>query len=183
MRLWWPTLLLLSTGLQAQELPASGGAPLRFSGSVSAPLNGKQLFANAAEAWRFSFGLEPGARMELDTAAHSILGAARFNFRSSLLNGRDGSLGTISYRVRITVLNGECRWSVEELKHAGNRAAPKGAVDIGLLTTGASPPNRLPGMSHSASVKLWEDAKRQVSDRVDAVRRSFEARLRLVNGQ
>ncbi|MBK6776028.1 MAG: hypothetical protein IPG74_09380 [Flavobacteriales bacterium] len=183
MRLWWPTLLLFSIGSLAQELPATGGVPLRFAGSVSAPLNGKQLLANAAEAWRFSFGLEPGARMELDTTASNIVGTARFNFRSTQLNGREETLGTISYRVRITVLNGECRWSVEELKHTGNRAAPKGGVDIGLLTTGTSPPKRLPGMSHSASVKLWEDAKRQVTDRVDVVRRGFEARLRLVNGQ
>lgn len=183
MRLWWPAFLLISLGSMSQGLPATGGVPLRFSGAVSAPLNGKQLLANAAEAWRFSFGLEPGARMELDTAGNTIIGLARFNFRSTQLNGREESLGSIGYRVRITVLNGECRWSVEELKHTGNRSAPKGGVHLGLLTTGAAPATRMPGMSHSSSVKLWDDAKRQVTERVEAVRRVFEARLRLVNGQ
>lgn len=156
---------------------------MRFSGTVSAPMNGKQLLAHAEEAWRYSFGLEPGARMEVDPGTNSIVGSARFNFRSQFLLGRNETQGPIAYRVRVTILHGECRWTVDELKHTGNRSAMKGGRDLGLLTTDPRPEHALPGMSIMSSAKVWQDAKGQVGERIDAVRRVFEARLRLLTSQ
>lgn len=97
--------LLAASISSAQET----SAPLRFSGTVSAPLNAKQMLLHVMQAWRFTFGAEPGARMELDTATGTMHGSARFNFRSSGLNGREETMGPIAYRVRIVVRNGECQ--------------------------------------------------------------------------
>ena len=183
MRLLCP-LFLLSATLSVGQSPAPiVGAPLRFTGTVSVPMNGRQMLVHAAEAWRYSFGLEPGARMAIDTATNGISGTGRFNFRSVPLNGRDETQGPIAYRLRLTILNGECRWTVDDLKHVGNRSAPTGGKDLGLLTTEPRPQRALPGMSITSTIKIWEDAKAQVGERIDNVRRVFEARLRLLAEQ
>ena len=177
-------LFLLSAALSVGQSPVPiAGAPLQFTGTVSLPLNGRQMLGHAAEAWRYSFGLEPGAHMEIDTATNRIVGTARFNFRSGILLGREETQGPIAYRLRLTILNGECRWTVDDLKHAGNRGAPNGGKDLGLLTTEPRPLRALPGMSITATIKVWEDAKVQVAERIDNVRRVFEARLRLLADQ
>lgn len=167
--------LLAASTCAAQET----GAPLRFSGAVSAPLNAKQLFAHAVQAWRFTFGAEPGARVELDTATGTLHGSARFNFRSSGLNGREETMGPIAYRVRIVVRHGECQWIVEDIRHTGNRGAPKGGGDLGLLTNQENAPHRIPGMSSPSTTNVWKDAKAKVADRVAALGMAFEARLRV----
>lgn len=153
-------------------------APLRFSGAVSAPLNAKQIHLHALQAWRFTFGAEPGARMELDTASGTLHGSARYNYRSSGLNGREETMGPITYRVRIEVRHGECQWIVEDLRHSGNRGAPKGGGDLGLLTNQDNAPRRLPGMSSPSTTNVWRDAKAQVADRIAALGMAFEARMR-----
>ncbi|MEO8066357.1 MAG: hypothetical protein ABI599_01565 [Flavobacteriales bacterium] len=178
MRALWPVVLLNALLVQSQEPAVVPDTPLRFSGSVSVPMNDRQLLEHASEAWRFSFGLEPGARMTVDTATNSIVGTARFNFRSVQLNGREETMGPIGYRIRITTANGECQWAVDDLKHTGNRGAPMGGSDIGPLTVGNKPAQRVTSMSPMASVKVWEDAKGQVSQRIESVRRMFESRLR-----
>lgn len=169
--LWW---LLAASMCSAQET----AAPLRFSGTVSAPLNAKQLLVHASQAWRFTFGAEPGARVEMDTATSTLLGAARFNFRSTGLNGREETMGPIAYRVRIVVRNGECHWIVEDLRHTGNRGAPRGGGDLGLFTNQENAPRRIAGMSSPSTSNVWKDAKAQVSERIAALGMAFEARMR-----
>lgn len=166
--------LLAATTVHAQ----GASAPLRFSGTVSAPLNAKQMLPHVLQAWRFTFGAEPGARMELDTATGTIHGSARFNFRSSGLNGREETMGPIAYRVRIVVRNGECQWIVEDLRHTGNRGAPRGGGDLGLLTTQENAPQRITGMSSPSTNTVWKDAKAQVAERIAALGRALEARIR-----
>lgn len=166
--------LLANSSAGAQE----ANAPLRFSGTVTAPLNAKQMLSHVLQAWRFTFGAEPGARMELDTTTGTIHGSARFNFRSRGLNGREETMGPIAYRLRIVVHNGECQWIVEDLRHTGNRGAPKGGGDLGLLTTRESAPHRIAGMSSPSTNNVWKDAKAQVADRIAALGMAFEARIR-----
>lgn len=178
MRSIWPALALCTVLAHGQEPAVAPVAPLRFNGTVSVPMSERQLLQHASEAWRFSFGLEPGARMVVDTATKSIVGTARFNFRSTQLNGREETMGPISYRVRITTANGECKWTVDELKHTGNRGAPQGGSDIGPLTMGDKPIHRVTSMSPVASDRVWRDAKNQVGERIENVRRAFESRLR-----
>lgn len=167
-------LFLAASTCAAQET----ASPLRFSGAVSAPLNAKQMFMHALQAWRFTFGAEPGARMELDTASSTLHGSARFNFRSKGLNGREETMGPIAYRVRIVVRNGECQWIVEDFRHTGNKGAPRGGGDLGLLTNQESAPRRIPGMSSPSTSNVWKDAKAQVGDRIAALGMAFEARMR-----
>ena len=182
MRLIWPFLVLYALIGKGQPGDAAPGGPLRFTGTVSAPQNASQILDHAVQAWRFSFGQEPGARMEVDTAGLAITGTARFNFRSLVLNGREETMGPIAYRIRIAIANGECRWTVEEVRHTGNRNAAHGGADLGLLTTSTRPPLRLKNMSYPATLKVWEDAKTQLSDRVEMVRRNFESQMRRLAG-
>jgi hypothetical protein len=163
----------------AQGMGMDSAAALRFSRSVSIPLNAAGIFDKAEEAWTWTFGREPGAVLRRsDRAAGVLEGTARVPFRSTMLMGREESMGVVTYRVSIHVRAGECRTVVSELTHQGNTTTPRGGIHLGLLTNGAEPPGRVGGMSRATIRRLYAEVKEVGSARVEQLMRSFEARMR-----
>jgi len=154
-------------------------ALLGFSRSLSVPLNAARLFDRALEAWTWTFGKEPGARLvRSDREAGVIEGVARLNFRSEMLTLREESMGTVAYRVTVQVRAGECRTLVSELVHTGNRSAARGGVSLGLLTRGELPRAKVPGMGRGNTQRLHAELKAVADERVTGLVRAFEARIR-----
>ncbi|MEZ4806149.1 MAG: hypothetical protein R2815_01575 [Flavobacteriales bacterium] len=172
-------LILAPCGLFAQDLTADSTSALSFVRSVNAPRNAVQLFDSAVEAWTWTFGKEPGAKViRSDRNAGVIEGTARVNFRSEQLVMREESMGTIQYRIMITVHAGECRVVITELVHSGNRNTQRGGVHLGLLTRSSMPVNRIRGQGRSNVVGLYADVKQQASDRITTVLQTFASRVR-----
>ena len=100
--------------------------------AVALPLSKAQIYAAAVDAWEFSFGQEPGAKLtDRDTSNNRIVGVARVNYRSAQLGSRLGSMGVINYNITIQTENGQCQVRISHLSHTGNRNAPSGAIDLG----------------------------------------------------
>lgn len=172
-------VLLFSYAVPLTAQDAREDAALNFSRSMSIPLNAVHLFDKALEAWTWTFGQEPGASLKRSDRSGGIIeGTARVNFRSEMLTGREESMGVIQYRVTIMIHAGECRLTVSELTHIGNRSAPRGGIHCGLLTRGLDPTVRVPGLGHGNVQRLYADLKSVSSTRITAVMQSFEARLR-----
>jgi hypothetical protein len=179
-RLMLVILLLLAVARgQGQSLMADTVGAVVFSRTVSVPLNAYQLYDKALEAWTWTFGKEPGAALRRsDRESGMIEGSARVNFRSTMLTGREESMGTISYRVTIMVHAGVSRISVQELVHTGNRAALRGGIHLGRLSRGSIPPDRVPGLSRANTERLYAEVKEHSQARITQVMQAFEARLR-----
>lgn len=172
-----PLLLVLSG--RAQGLEGDSTAALSFNRSVNVPLNVVQIHDRATEAWTWTFGKEPGAKLvRTDREAGVIEGVARVNFRSSTVSMREESMGVIQYRVMIHIRPGECRITVTELTHSGNRNTARGGIHLGLLTRSILPPVKVPGAGRSNAMRLYADMKEQASTRVNAVLQAFTSRLR-----
>jgi hypothetical protein len=91
---------------------------------------------------------------------------------------RDETMGTIQYRVTIHVKAGECRITVSELTHSGNRTTPRGGIHFGLLLRGDEPAVRVRGVGASNSRRIYAEVKAVADARISAVLQAFEARLR-----
>lgn len=179
-RLMLMILLFLNAGrVSSQSLVADTVGAIGFSRSVSVPLNAYQLFDKALEAWTWTFGKEPGALLRRsDRESGVIEGSARVNFRSTMLTGREESMGTIAYRVTIMVHAGVSRITVQELVHTGNRGALRGGIHLGRLARGSSPQERVPGLGRANTERLYAEVKEHSQERITQVMQAFEARLR-----
>lgn len=155
------------------------GSALTFSRSVNVPLNGVHLHDKALEAWNWTFGREPGAKLLITKREDGLLdGSARFNFRSTMLTMREESMGTVQYKVVIRVKPGECRVLVTELTHSGNSNTSLGGVHIGLIPRGKDPMQRTPGLSKVNAQRLLAELQERSSLRMQVLLNAFEARLR-----
>ncbi len=174
-----PLFLMLLLGGKGTAQDLAEEAALNFSRSMSIPLNSLHLYDKALEAWTWTFGQEPGADLKRSDRANGMIeGIARVNFRSEMLTGREESMGVIQYRVTIMVHAGECRLTVSELNHVGNRNAPRGGIHCGPLTKGPDPIVRVPGMGHGNVQRLYAELKNASTSRITTMMQTFEARLR-----
>ena len=150
-----------------------------YSRSIAVPLNGVMLFDKVNEAWTWTLGKEPGAKvLKSDREGGVIEGTARVNFRSTQLFLREESMGTIQYHVLLNVRAGECRITVNELVHTGNKTTGRGGVHLGLLTRGLEPVKRVRGAGGGNAKRLYAEAKYVADARISALLQAFEARLR-----
>lgn len=170
--------ILLAIAAQAQE-PTSDATAVSYSRSVAVPLNGIKLYDKVSEAWTWTLGKEPGAKvLKSDRESGVIEGTARVNFRSAQLLLREESMGTIQYHVLVNVRAGECRITVNELVHSGNKTTARGGVHLGLLTRGLEPVKRVRGAGGGNAKRLYAEAKQVADARITALLQAFEARLR-----
>lgn len=156
-------VLLAVTAAKAQA-PLGDATAVSYARSIAVPLNGVKLFDKVNEAWTWTFGKEPGAKvLRTDRDGGLLEGSARVNFRSAQLLLREESMGIIQYHVVLNVRAGECRVTVNELVHTGNRTTARGGVHLGLLTRGTEPPKRVRGAGGSNAKRLYAEVK-QVAD-------------------
>lgn len=175
------TLLLLALlrTAAAQPLDGPAGSALTYSRSINVALNAVQLHDKAMEAWTWTFGKEPGARLvSSDRSNGSIDAVARFNFRSVMLTMREETMGVVQYKVTIRVSAGECRVMVSELSHTGNRNTTMGGIHVGTLMRATTTGRKVPGMSRSNALRLQQELQDAADERMKAVLNAFEARLR-----
>jgi hypothetical protein len=169
----------MALGACAAHGQADSAASVSYARAVRVPLNALLLHDKALDAWNWTFGREPGAKLQLaDRANGQIEGLARVNYRSAQLSLREETMGVVQYRVVISVRAGECRIHVGELTHAGNRSTPRGGVHLGLLTRGEAPARRLPGVGGATARRIHAEVKNVAEARIQGLLQAFEARLR-----
>lgn len=172
-------LLLVAGSTWGQELPTGSARPLTITQAVAVPLSATQLMPAVREAWDYSFGQEPGARIvSEDPGAGMLEGVARFNFKAEAVGVRLASLGVINYRITIQTENGVCKVRIGQFEHVGNANAPEGPVSLGRIYAGGRPRERVPGVSRSVAQRLNDDMRTQVDTRLASVIGSFFSRLR-----
>jgi len=170
--------VLLACWTPAWGQEAVPSSALTYARSINIPLNGVQLYDKVLEAWTWTFGREPGARLSSTDRNSGLLdGSARFNFRSALLVGREETMGVVQYRVVIRAHPGECRVLVSELTHTGNRNTPRGGIHLGLLTRSTTEAG-VPGMGRANAARLRAEMNSAAEERLTTLLRTFEARLR-----
>lgn len=169
-------LFLAACGMAQTD---AGGPALAYTRTIHVPLNAVLLFDRSLDAWNWTFGQEPGAKLLLsDRSGGVIEGSARVNFRSAQLSLRDETMGVIQYRAMISIKAGECRISISELTHTGNRGTPRGGLHMGLLARGDMPLKKVRGAAGGSVRKAYEEIKQVSESRVQALLQAFEARLR-----
>lgn len=175
-------MLLLVQGsvrVVAQDAPAERPGALVLTDAMGLELSKARIHAAALEAWTFTFGQEPAARIDRQDKENGLIeGSARFNFRSSALGAREETLGSINYRITVQSENGQCRVRLARFEHTGNRNMRGGGVDLGTLYAGDRPPQRVPGISLGLAQRLHADMRAQVTERLGLVMKSFAARMR-----
>lgn len=172
-------LVLLLAAPGGSPAQPDEGAAVAFTRSVAVPLNSVLLHDKALEAWSWTFGKEPGARLLRASREQGLIeGAARVNFRSQALALREETMGVIQYRVLISSQAGECRITVNELTHTGNRSTARGGVHMGRLLTGERPAGEVRGVSGATLRRIHAEAKAVAAARIQQVLQAFEARLR-----
>lgn len=176
-------LILLLSAYAAQAVPQVAGLdgprPLVITDAVALPLSKAQVFAAALDAWEYSFGQEPGAKLtDRDTTNCRIEGVARVNFRSAQLGSRQGSMGVINYNITIQAENGQCQVRISHLAHTGNRNAPGGAIDLGTIYGGERPKEPVPGVSGGTADRLHADMRTQASAHLNEVMKRFASAMR-----
>jgi len=170
--------LLLLPAVHAQDAPAPGTA-LGITRHMSIPLNGLLLFDQVADAWKWTFGNEPGAKVLFSDRETGVLeGSARINFRSAMLAGREESMGTIAYHVKFQIHAGECTAIVSGLVHAGNKNAYRRAVNVGQLMRNDDQVTHAVGMSHPSTVKLHAELRYLAESTINGLLQNMEARIR-----
>jgi hypothetical protein len=177
-------LLLATTALcsTAQTLPGDTAAAHSHSASFTLPMNSVQVYDRAMEAWKYSFGQEPGARItKADRSAGTIEGQARVNYRSEVLIGREETMGIIAYRVIIHSEAGKCRVLVTDMDHTGNVHTYRGGIHFGRITRSISPSQRVRGMSGRNAERVLEDMKKQSDGRILEVLKRFGNHIRTVD--
>jgi hypothetical protein len=176
-------LALSSPFVLGQPVPAAL-VPYTRSEVIGLAMNKAQVMEAVKQAWDISFGQEPGAkRAPVDEATGTLEGSARVNYRSKLLVAREETMGPISYSVSILAQNGQCTIRVHNVKHAGDRNAPNGGLNLGVLMEGPAPLTHYSGYSGGVSRKIHADALKVVSARVEELLRALSAKLRSLNRQ
>lgn len=169
---------LLRTGV-AQPTEGPQGTALSYTRSVNVALNAVQLHDKVLEAWTWTFGKEPGARLiSSDRSTGSLNAVARFNFRSTMLTMREETMGVVQYKVTMRVNAGECTVVISELSHTGNRNTTLGGIHFGMLTRATTAGRKVQGMSRSNALQLQKELQAASDQRIQALLNAFEARLR-----
>lgn len=172
-------LLLPLLGICAAWAPMQQATAITYDRSIAVGLNGVQLFDKASEAWTWTFGKEPGAKLLRTERGPGLLeGTARMNFRSEMLTGREETMGVVQYRVTIRTQPGECRVVVSELTHIGNRNTSLGGIHMGLLRQGPDAVPALRGMGRANAKRLHDELVAASNTRIEQLLRAFEARIR-----
>lgn len=173
-----PTLLC-AIALAAQPVEPPSAVALSYSRTVTVPLNPLQLHDAATETWTWTFGREPGAKVLLtDRAAGTIKGSARINFRSAMLTGREETMGTIGFNVHIQTHAGNCRISVTDIVHTGNRNTARGGIHLGQLMRDDAQARKAGGMGRTNIVRVHREMREAADARIQALLQAFEARIR-----
>ncbi|MBS1582885.1 MAG: DUF4468 domain-containing protein [Bacteroidetes bacterium] len=171
-------LLQVRAGAMAQDATDAAGT-LVITDAIGLELSKARIYAAALDAWGFTFGQEPGARLDREDKENGVIeGAARFNYRSTALSAREETMGTIAYRITVQCDNGQCRVRVAQLVHTGNRGAMGGGIDLGPIYAGDRPMTRVPGISLGLAQRLHADMRDRSSERIGQVMKAFAARLR-----
>lgn len=172
-------LLLMLMALCGISQEAAVSTALAYSRTVTVPLNAVLLFDRSLDAWNWTFGREPGAKLMLSDRGNGLIeGIARVNYRSAQLALREETMGTVQYRIVISVKAGECRISITELMHTGNKGTPRGGIHMGPLAHGDMPLNKVRGAAGSNVRKAYAEIKQVSEARVLNLLQAFEARLR-----
>ncbi len=172
-------ILLCHGSLLAQMPSGTAGQALSFSRSMSVPLNAVHFFDEAFDAWTWTFGKEPGAKLlRTDRESGVLEGSARLNFRSAMLTAREETTGTISYQVHLQIKAGECRAVVTGLTHTGNRTTARGGIHLGQLMRDDMDALRTSGMGRSNVVRLHAELRAAATARVNELLQAMEARIR-----
>ncbi|HEY0977366.1 MAG TPA: hypothetical protein VGE21_07835 [Flavobacteriales bacterium] len=174
-------LLLLAwcTWTKGQADTSTAGGGLVISETVALSLSKGRIHEAAKKHWPFTFGQEPGARLEhADASTGMIEGTARLNYRSSIITAREETLGVISYRISIQSNNGQCTVQVSNFRHTGNSGAVGQGIDLGRIYKDQRPSVRVRGIGMSVAQRIHADMQQQCRDRVGQVVRAFAARLR-----
>lgn len=173
------SLLLFAGHLLAQEPGAGTATALSFTRSMSIPLNAVQLYDRTMEAWTWTFGKEPGAKiLRTDRETGVVEGTARVNFRSTMLPGREETMGTITYDVQLHIRAGECRVVVSNLTHTGNKTTRIGGIHMRQLMRSDedAPPCR--GLGRSNAVRLHAELRETATARINLLLQTMEGRIR-----
>lgn len=181
-----PTLLLFLAAARVlcQTTPEAAPGQFMVSEDIGLAMNKAQVLAAAQEAWSNSFGLEPGGQLNLvDTENGLLEGAARVNYRSKLLMGREETMGTVAYQVTIQAKNGQCQVRVHNLRHTGNRSAQGGGINAGTIMEGDAPLEHYAGVGLGISRRMHNDIRETANTRLRENLRRFSARLRLLGGE
>lgn len=176
---WGLSLLFMFLVASCAAQEEASGPALGYTRTINVPLNAVLLFDRSLDAWNWTFGREPGAKLVLsDRGGGVIEGTARLNFRSAQLSLREETTGVIQYRAVISIKAGECRISISELTHTGNRGTPRGGLHMGLLARGDMPIKKVRGAAGASVRKAYEEIKQVSEARVLTLLQAFEARLR-----
>ena len=163
--------------------PSDPGVELTYARSISVMLTNEQLHDLALDAWTWTFGTQPGARIiRNDRSTGAIEATARFNFRSSMLTMREETMGVVEYKVTIRAGDGECRVQVTDVTHTGNRSTTMGGVHAGVLTREHGG-RRIRGMSRAHGMELRGELLEAGDRNIGAMLDGFEARLRANAGE
>jgi hypothetical protein len=164
---------------QAQVPAGDPGSAITYTRAIAVPLNGVLLFDKATDAWTWTFGKEPGAKvLASDRESGTLQGTARVNYRSATLGLREETMGVINYHVVLSVRAGECRITISELVHTGNRNTSRGGIHMGPLAKGPDPVQRVKGTGGSNARRIYAEVKSTADARLQALLQAFEARLR-----
>lgn len=181
LRKGWCHMLLLLAPITAwaQDPGTPPPTALTLTRSITAPYSRTQLMDKAVEAWERSFGREQGAQLLLTDRENGLLEASgHFNFRSKTLTAREETMGRLSYRLRIHVQHGECRSTITQFKHTGNRGALRGGIDMGVITREGPPLARPKGLSPQATNRIVAELRDMANTEGDRLLRAYENRLR-----
>ena len=171
--------LALPAAVAGQVAGLGDSPPLTYTRTVTVPLNALLLHDKALDAWTWTFGKEPsGKTLRTDRDQGVIEGLARVNFRSEKLALREETMGVIQYRVVVITRAGECRVTVSELTHTGNRGTARGGIHLGLLLRGDRPAKNVKGIGANTGRRIYAEVKAVAEARVLGLLQAFDARLR-----
>jgi hypothetical protein len=178
-----PLLLLIlvmpRTSIRAQENAPGPQQALALTRSMSIPLNGVQLYDQVLEAWTWTFGKEPSAKILRASREEGVLeGTARINFRSRMLVGREETMGIITYHIHFQIRPGECRAVVTQFVHTGNVKTTRGGIHMGRLMRDESTITSVRGLSRGNTTELHAELRVAATTRVEALLRTMESRIR-----
>ena len=177
-------IVLLGIVALGQVVPQPPLVPVSLTDEIGMAMNKAQVMDAALQAWSVSFGQQPGAKKLIHDIENNVIeGTARVNFRSKAITFREETMGSITYTVSIKAVNGQCNVRVHNFRHTGNRNAPDGGLDLGVICEADAPLVHYEGMGLGLSRKLHADARKAAMDKAQEVLRAFSARLRLLGGQ
>ena len=178
-----PLILLILVAprntIRAQENVPGPQQALSLTRSMSIPLNGVQLYDQVLEAWTWTFGKEPSAKiLRADREEGVLEGTARINFRSNMLVGREETMGIITYLVHFQVRPGECRAVVTQFVHTGNIKTTRGGIHMGRLMRDETTITSIRGLSRGNTTQLHAELRIAATSRIETLLRTMESRIR-----